>query len=107
MASSTSTIWKARTNSTASRSPVRTSQKPVLAALPSTLPAPSYLVGGWVRDCLLGRPTKDLDLAVSGDALPLAQALARRLDGSFVPLDPAHGIARVGFPAPGITIDLS
>jgi tRNA nucleotidyltransferase (CCA-adding enzyme) len=35
-----------------------------------------YLVGGSVRDLLLGRPHFDLDLAVEGDAVALAEELA-------------------------------
>jgi tRNA nucleotidyltransferase (CCA-adding enzyme) len=35
-----------------------------------------YLVGGVVRDLLLGRDTLDLDLVVEGDAINLAQKLA-------------------------------
>ena len=35
-----------------------------------------YLVGGTVRDRLLGRPLKDVDLAVDGDAVALASGLA-------------------------------
>lgn len=35
-----------------------------------------YLVGGSVRDLVLGRPSLDLDLAVEGDAAALAQAIA-------------------------------
>jgi tRNA nucleotidyltransferase (CCA-adding enzyme) len=38
-----------------------------------------FLVGGCVRDLLLGRATLDLDLMVEGDAIALARALARRL----------------------------
>ncbi len=37
-----------------------------------------YLVGGFVRDLLLGHPTLDLDLVVEGDAIALAHALAPR-----------------------------
>lgn len=35
-----------------------------------------YLVGGAVRDLILGRPGLDLDLSVEGDAIELAKALA-------------------------------
>ncbi len=38
-----------------------------------------YLVGGSVRDLLLGRPQLDLDLALEGDALRLAERLASAL----------------------------
>ncbi len=39
-----------------------------------------YLVGGVVRDLLLGRPTLDLDLVVEGDAIDLARQLAGLAD---------------------------
>ncbi len=40
-----------------------------------------YLVGGAVRDLLLGRDVKDLDLAIEGDAVAFARALSRGLRG--------------------------
>ncbi len=46
-----------------------------------------YLVGGTVRDCLLGIPSHDLDLAVPGGAIELAQFLIREMGyGTFVDL---------------------
>lgn len=42
---------------------------------------PLYAVGGFVRDLLLGEPNFDVDLVVEGDAIRLAQALARQLGG--------------------------
>jgi tRNA nucleotidyltransferase (CCA-adding enzyme) len=41
----------------------------------------AYLVGGPVRDLLLRRQTLDLDIAVEGEVLPLAEALAEELGG--------------------------
>jgi tRNA nucleotidyltransferase (CCA-adding enzyme) len=43
-----------------------------------------YLVGGPVRDLLLARPLKDLDLAVEGDAAALARDVAQCLGGKVV-----------------------
>src|SRR5207302_3864097 len=40
-----------------------------------------YLVGGTVRDILLGEPSFDVDIAVEGDAIALAQSLADALGG--------------------------
>ncbi len=40
-----------------------------------------YLVGGTVRDLLLGAPSFDVDIAVEGDAIVFAEALAKRLGG--------------------------
>lgn len=54
-----------------------------------------YLVGGSVRDALLGRQGYDLDVAVAGDALALGRRLADALGGAYVPLDAVHNVARV------------
>lgn len=40
-----------------------------------------YLVGGFVRDLLIGQVNLDLDLVVEGDALALAQRLAEKYGG--------------------------
>ena len=53
-----------------------------------------YLVGGSVRDLLLGREQLDLDIAVEGDAIDLAQALAAAADGR-VAVHPSFGTASV------------
>jgi tRNA nucleotidyltransferase (CCA-adding enzyme) len=44
-----------------------------------------YLVGGTVRDILLGEQSFDVDIAVEGDAIQLAKALAEALDGRVRP----------------------
>jgi tRNA nucleotidyltransferase (CCA-adding enzyme) len=71
-----------RTSTTALRERVRRLPgmdrlAPALEGLP-----PTYLVGGSVRDLLLGTPAADhLDLAIEGDARSVARALAERLSG--------------------------
>jgi tRNA nucleotidyltransferase (CCA-adding enzyme) len=42
---------------------------------------PVYLVGGFVRDLLLGHENRDLDLVVEGDGLHFARRLAEALGG--------------------------
>lgn len=54
-----------------------------------------WLVGGAVRDELLGRSTVDYDLAVEGDVAPLARQLARVADGHAFPLSEEFGAWRV------------
>ena len=49
------------------------------ARLASELGAELYLVGGPVRDLLLGQPIEDLDLMVDGRGRPVAPALGRAL----------------------------
>jgi len=40
-----------------------------------------FIVGGFVRDLLLERPSQDFDLVVEGDAIQLARALAKQYGG--------------------------
>ena len=55
----------------------------------------AYVVGGTVRDVLLGRDVQDLDIAVGNDALGFAGEAAVTLDGHFVELDNERDVARV------------
>jgi len=55
----------------------------------------SYVVGGFVRDVLLGRDTADIDIAVEADTLEIAPKLATALGGKYVLLDEANRVARV------------
>jgi len=54
----------------------------------------AWLVGGVVRDALLGRPVVDVDLAVAGDARATAQAVARALGGPVFSLSESFGAWR-------------
>lgn len=63
------------------------------------------LVGGTVRDLLLGRPPSDLDLVVVGDALALAADLAAALGGQVLKQSP-FGTATLAFPG-GVALDLA
>ena len=70
----------------------------------------AYLLGGYVRDALLGRATRDVDLAVPRGAEALAAHIAGTLGGTPVALDAERAIHRVdGVPAHGATwrVDVS
>jgi poly(A) polymerase len=54
-----------------------------------------YLVGGAVRDALLGKDSQDLDFVIQQDAKRLAGMVARALAADFYPMDPERGIFRV------------
>ncbi len=65
----------------------------------------SYVVGGLVRDVLLGRDTADIDIAVASDALVVAPKVATALGGKYVLLDRVNRVGRVvlidnGAPSP-------
>ena len=52
---------------------------------------PAWLVGGVVRDALLGRPLEDLDVAVDGDPRAVARTVAKALGGPAFALSEAFG----------------
>ena len=47
-------------------------------------PRALYVVGGFVRDLVLQRPSQDFDIVVEGDAVKLAQSLAGQLGGRVI-----------------------
>ncbi|UCC16277.1 MAG: HD domain-containing protein [Dehalococcoidales bacterium] len=55
----------------------------------------SYIVGGFVRDILLGRETADIDITVHGDAREIAEGISEILGGRYVLLDDINKVARV------------
>lgn len=57
--------------------------------------APVHLVGGSVRDVLLGLPLRDHDFTTPGNAMDLARRAASACGGTFVPLKATRGMARV------------
>jgi poly(A) polymerase len=61
----------------------------------SRLTDEGWLVGGAVRDGLLGRATDDFDVAVAGDAQPLARRLARASNAHAFELSEGFGAWRV------------
>jgi tRNA nucleotidyltransferase (CCA-adding enzyme) len=71
------------------------------------IPKPVYAVGGAVRDALLGRVRRDLDLdlVLPDRAVATARLLASHYQAGFVLLDAEYQIARVVFPE--MTLDLA
>ena len=52
---------------------------PLISATADELGMECYVVGGYVRDIFLNRPSKDIDVVVVGSGIRMAEALAKRL----------------------------
>ncbi len=66
----------------------------VLKAISGAVPS-GYVVGGFVRDAVLGRIPRDIDVVTHGDPFSAAERVARELGASYFPLNEEHCIARV------------
>ena len=82
------------------------SQEPVSVVSEALAGTDGWLVGGTVRDALLGRPLEDVDVAVDGDAEAAARAVARAAAGPTFALSEAFGAWRV-LARDGWTCDVS
>jgi putative nucleotidyltransferase with HDIG domain len=71
------------------------SDDPLAIARGALADAPAWLVGGAVRDRLLGRPVRDLDVVVAGDVEAAARTLARIARAAVFPLSEDFGAWRV------------
>lgn len=69
-----------------------------IAGLADRLNLPAYVVGGYVRDMLLSRHSKDIDVMVLGDGIELARRLAEITPGSHFAFFKNFGTAMVKAP---------
>jgi poly(A) polymerase len=79
---------------------------PLAAARAALAGEPVWLVGGAVRDQLLGRATTDVDLALAGDPRAAAHAVSRVAGGTAFELSGAFGAWRVVGPGGAWNVDL-
>jgi tRNA nucleotidyltransferase/poly(A) polymerase len=55
----------------------------------------AYVIGGYVRDCIIGRDTKDIDIVSTGKGIELAKAVSDRLGGSKISIFKRFGTAMI------------
>ncbi len=51
---------------------------PIVSAVADEMQLQCFVIGGYVRDLLLGRPSKDIDIVVVGSGIDLAKAVAKK-----------------------------
>ena len=57
----------------------------------------AYVIGGFVRDSLMNRPTKDIDIVSIGKGIELAEAVARKAGGVKVSVFKRYGTAMLRY----------
>lgn len=68
-----------------------------LSQVAAEMAVPTYVIGGYVRDLLLGRAGKDIDFVVEGDGIAFARAVARALGTRRVAVYKKFGTALVRY----------
>ena len=65
----------------------------------SFLPKGSFLVGGYIRDIILGRMTKDvdIDIVVPANAIDIGQKISTKINGKLIVLDKKRQVVRIIF----------
>jgi poly(A) polymerase len=67
-----------------------------IAAAAAEIQVPCYVIGGFVRDKIINRPTKDIDIVCLGDGILLAQKVAERFKPTpMVNIFKTYGTAQI------------
>jgi putative nucleotidyltransferase with HDIG domain len=67
----------------------------------------TFLVGGTLRDRLLGRQPLDFDWSVPADAIGATRRLAEATGGHAIVLDPQHDVGRITWPDSPLQLDIA
>jgi tRNA nucleotidyltransferase/poly(A) polymerase len=83
------------------------SNESTLRSITDLLTPKTYLVGGCIRDMLLGHRPQDFDIVTFCDVQHMAEALGERLSSSAFWMDKKRGVIRIALKKAGVTIDIS
>lgn len=70
---------------------------PMISEIAGNLGLETYVIGGYVRDLFLRRPSKDIDIVTVGSGIELARAVARKLGKANLSVFKNFGTAQVKY----------
>ena len=69
----------------------------VVSSCAAELNCPVYVIGGYVRDLYLQRPSKDIDFVVAGSGVELAELVAKKLKTKNLSVFRSYGTAMIKY----------
>ena len=63
----------------------------------TSLDVEAYVIGGYVRDSIMGRPTKDIDVVSTGKGIELAKEVSKKLGGAKISVFKRFGTAMIHY----------
>ena len=78
----------------------------LIGSICESLNVEAYLVGGFTRDCILGRPINDIDIVVSYKAKEIAELISTKLSGSYFLINSDHAIYRINIVYESLMINI-
>ncbi|MFT3740110.1 MAG: HD domain-containing protein [Breznakibacter sp.] len=69
----------------------------IVSVLAGDMDVTAYVIGGYVRDLILGRPSKDIDIVVVGNGIELAEKVAVKMGNLRVNVFKTFGTAMIKY----------
>lgn len=69
----------------------------VISSCAAELNCPVYVIGGYVRDLYLQRPSKDIDFVIAGSGVELAELVAKKLKTKRISVFRNYGTAMINY----------
>ena len=69
----------------------------IVAECGEELGKPVFVIGGYVRDVILERPSKDMDFVIAGSGIALAELVAKKLKATKVSFFKTYGTAMIHY----------
>ena len=78
----------------------------LIGSICESLNVEAYLVGGFTRDCIIGRNINDIDIVVSNKPKEVAEIISTKLSGTFFLINSDHAIYRINIKLESLILNI-